>query len=246
MLTLEHVNKTFGGHVAVRDLSLSVAPKEIYALVGPNGSGKTTIIRLIAGLLAPSAGHILVGGADVVRRPDDARARIGYIPDEPAAWPGMTGVELLHFVGALYGVPPRSREERIPELLRLFSLEETANGQFAALSRGNRQKISILAAFLHHPELLLIDEPIVGLDPESAAIAKARFVDLARAGSAVLMVTHTLPVAEEIATRIGVLVQGRLVAEGSMEEIRQRAGRGGAATLEECYAALAGHAADRT
>ncbi len=238
MLNVQHLTKKFGEKTAVDDVSFSIAPGEILALIGPNSSGKTTIVRSIVGMLATDGGSITVGDLDVARDPEKTKAMIGYIPDEPVAWSGMTGEELLHFVGALFGVDPKTRAERISSLLPLFSLRGTEREYFEDYSRGNKQKWSILAALLHSPKLLLIDEPIVGLDPESAQIAKDAFVRFAKDVGAVLLVTHTLPVAEEIATSIGVLKSGRLHSLGSFADLRAKAGLDGSASLEAVYARL--------
>lgn len=237
MLTIDHVSKRFQEKRAVDDVSLSVASGEIFALIGSNGSGKTTLIKTIAGLLRQDEGRIDVGGHDTVREPRVAKQIIGYIPDEPAAWPGMTGEEFLHFVGALYHIDENTRKRRIAELLPLFRLDGSEKDFFDGYSRGNKQKFSILAAFLHDPKLLLIDEPIVGLDPESAATATKLFRKFAAHGGTILLVTHTLPVAEAIGSRIGILKHGKLIAVGTLSEIRARAGKT-AASLEELYTFL--------
>lgn len=239
MLHLENFTKRFGDVTAVRGVNFDINPGEIFALIGPNSSGKTTIVKTVAGLLHPDGGMITVGNFNTKRHPIESKRLVGYIPDEPAAWSGMTGEELLHFVGALYGMSAPLRAERIRELLPLFALEGIAQDYFDNYSRGNKQKFSILAALLHEPKLLLIDEPIVGLDPESAAKAKTLFSQFARDGGAVLLVTHTLPVAQSVADRIGVLVGGELRASGTLAELRTFAGKGATATLEAVYTAIA-------
>lgn len=238
MITLDHVTRRFGEKVAVNDVSFSVAPGEIFSLIGANGSGKTTIIKMIAGILLPNDGTISVGGEDAVVSPLKTKAQIGYIPDEPASWPGMTGEEFLHFVGALYQVPEATRRKKIAELLPLFQLDGSETELFDGYSRGNKQKFSILAALLHEPKVLLIDEPIVGLDVDSARVAKDVFQHFAENGGSILLVTHTLPVAEAISTRIGILKQGKLIATGTLEEVRHLADRGPTASLEELYTLL--------
>lgn len=243
MLRIENFTKRFGDVTAVRDVSLAIAPGEIFALIGPNSSGKTTIVKSVAGLLAADRGAITIGGIDLRRDAVAAKRLIGYIPDEPAAWSGMTGTELLHFVGALYGMDASLRTERIREMLPTFALEGIADDYFENYSRGNKQKFSILAALIHEPKLLLIDEPIVGLDPGSAAKARALFTAFAKAGGSVLLVTHTLPVAQAIADRIGVLVRGELRAAGTLSELRAEAHKGANATLETVYTAFAKDAA---
>src|SRR3989338_3416544 len=238
MLQISKLTKKFGEKMAVDGVSFAIRPKEIFALIGPNSSGKTTIVKTIAGILRPNEGIVLVGGNDVLTKPIETKAAIGYIPDEPTVWSGMTGEEFLHFSGALYGVLPALRTKKIEELLPVFALNGLEKDYFDSYSRGNKQKFSILAALLHEPKLLLIDEPVVGLDPESAAIAKKLFREFAKRGGAVLLVTHTLPVAEEISTRIGVLKDGALLSVGTFDELRERAQGEVGATLEQVYTAL--------
>lgn len=241
MLAVKNLTKQFGSHAAVHDVSFSVAANEIFSLIGPNGSGKTTIVKNIVGLLHPSIGSVTVGGFDVVEKPREAKSLIGYIPDEPNVWQKMTGEEFLHFVGTLYEMDEESRIRKIRELLPIFHLEKITGQYFEEYSRGNKQKFSILAALLHSPRLLIIDEPIVGLDPTSARIAQRVFADFASGGGAILLVTHTLSVAQILATKIGVLKNGRLVASGTFEELKKEAGiHKHSATLDDVYAALAG------
>jgi ABC-2 type transport system ATP-binding protein len=239
MLNVNNLTKRFGGRTAVEGVSFSIKPGEIFSLIGPNGSGKTTIVKTVAGLLRPDAGGVSVGGFDTVVNPVEAKGLLGYIPDEPAIWPGMTGEEFLNLTGALYSLDEKTRAEGIPGLLATFDLKDTERGDFDDYSRGNKQKFAILAALLHKPKLLLIDEPIVGLDPTSAGVAEKLFADFAREGGAVLLVTHTLSVAQKISHRIGVLKNGRLLATGTLDELRAQAKLSGDADLEAVYRALA-------
>lgn len=235
MLILDHVTKRFGEKIAVDDVSLSVAPGEIFSLIGSNGSGKTTLVKMIVGLLRPDLGTITVHQNNVVKEPLKTKSLIGYIPDEPATWPGMTGEEFLHFVGALYGIDEAKRTQKIHELLPLFHIDGSESDDFDGYSRGNKQKFSILAALLHEPKLLLIDEPIVGLDPESAVVAKNIFTEFAKNGGSVLLVTHTLPVAETISNRIGILKHGKIASIGSLADIREHIHQSPSASLEAIY-----------
>lgn len=239
MLKVEKLTKHFGSNKAVDDVSFEVKSGEIFSLIGPNSSGKTTIIKSIAGLLQPTSGSIQVGGYEVVKNPEEAKAQIGYIPDEPSVWPFMTGEEFLYFTQALFGADEKVRMESLPGLLDKFDLAGLEKQYFEEYSRGNKQKFSIIAAMSHHPKLLLIDEPIVGLDPTSAETAKKMFVDFAKNGGAVLLVTHTLHVAEEISDRIGFLKKGALTACGTLAELHEKVGLGQDLPLEEVYKKLA-------
>ncbi len=235
MFTFANVTKKFGDHVAVDNVSLSIQAGEIFTLIGPNGSGKTTIIKMIAGLLRPDQGMISIENFDVVKQPIEAKSHIGYIPDEPMVWGQMTGEEFLHFSGALYGMPGQVRVEKIKQWLVTFHLEGLEQGLFASYSRGNRQKFSIIAAMMHAPKLLLVDEPIVGLDPQSTEIAKTVFTQFAEDGGIIFLVTHTLSFGESIATRVGLLHYGKLQAIGTLAELRTEAGLDKEATLEDIY-----------
>ncbi len=238
-LQISDLTKKFGKVTAVDAVKLTIPTGSIYSLIGPNGSGKTTIVKMICGLLQPTNGTITVHGVNVVTQPVEAKGAIGYIPDEPSIWASMTGMEFLHFTGVLYGMDEKSRSDEIARLLALFKLESIANNFFEDYSRGNKQKFAIIAAMMHHPRLLVIDEPIVGLDPTSADIVKQQFVDYAKAGGTIFLVTHTLPVAQEISDRIGVLRGGRLVAEGSFAELRDQAHLRADAELHDIYQTLA-------
>ena len=238
MLKIKNLTKTFGELKAVDDVSVTVSEGEIFSLIGPNGSGKTTIIKVIAGLLQPTGGEVVVYGSNVSKDPIKSKLQIGYIPDEPTVWSSMTGEEFLHFTGALFGVESGQRTNKISELLSLFKLEGIEKNYFENYSRGNKQKFTIIAALLHSPKILLIDEPIVGLDPHSAEIAKNKFREFANDGGIILMATHTLTVAKEISDRIGILKQGNLLKSGTFEYLKEVAKIEGEATLEQVYNSL--------
>lgn len=238
MLEVKNLTKTFGKLTAVDDVSFQVKPGEIFALIGPNGSGKTTIIKIISGLLQPTKGEVVIGDYDVVKNQIEAKRLIGYVPDEPVIWSSMTGEEFLHFSGALYDIDEKERIEKIPKLLSIFNLKGIEKGYFEDFSRGNKQKFVILAALLHNPKLLLIDEPIVGLDPTSAEIAKQKFVELAKNGCAVFLVTHTLSVAQNIANRIGILHKGKLLVADTFENLKSKASLSSGASLDDVYGAF--------
>jgi ABC-2 type transport system ATP-binding protein len=237
-LKIKKFTKTFGDVKAVQNLNLTLKEGEIFSLIGPNGSGKTTIIKSIAGLLYPTTGEIEVNGLNVVSEPERSKAMIGYIPDNPEIWSYITGEEFLYMVGAFYGIDKQETADRIPDLLNIFNLSGVEKNYFRDYSRGNKQKFTILAALLHKPRLLLIDEPIVGLDPISADTAQREFKKFASEGGAVLMATHTLEVAENISDRIGFLKQGRATTIGNIQELRRKAGLGQKAKLNNIYKKL--------
>jgi ABC-2 type transport system ATP-binding protein len=239
MLTVHNLTKYFGNKKAVDGVSFEIKKGEIFTLIGPNSSGKTTIIKSIIGLLAPTSGTITVDMYDVVKNPEKSKSCIGYIPDEPSIWPYMTGGEFLYFTQALFGIKEQVRRNSLPKLLETFNLQGLEKEYFDDYSRGNKQKFSITSAMSHNPSLLLVDEPIVGLDPTGAEIAKKLFVDYAKSGGSVLLVTHTLSVAEEISDRIGFLKNGKLVIAGTLSELRTKADLKETASLEEVYKKLA-------
>lgn len=240
MLEISQLQKKFGKeNTAVDDVSLSVAKGSIYSLIGPNGSGKTTIIKIIAGLLQPTSGSVTIDGIDVVEAPTEAKAKIGYIPDNPTVWGKMTGREFLHFTGALYGMEEQERESRIDKFLPVFSLEGVDDMYFEYYSRGNRQKFTILAALLHEPELLLIDEPIIGLDQESVEILEGLLQDFRDDGGSVLITTHILDIADHVTDAAAVLSAGRIQASGTLDELRSAAELDDSSTLKDIYTAFA-------
>ncbi|MBI4457729.1 ABC transporter ATP-binding protein [Candidatus Uhrbacteria bacterium] len=223
-LELKNVTKKFGDLTAVKQLSLHVHPGEIYGLIGPNGSGKTTTIKMIAGLYRPTKGSLKVAGIDTGEGPIAAKRLVGYVPDDPVAYGRLTGREFLEFVGELYGMERDRRDRAIEKLLADYRLGVLADGLFELYSRGNKQKISFIAALLHEPKLLLVDEPMVGLDPESARITERLLQAFADRGGTVLLSTHTLSVAEDVCHRLGILKEGELVEEGRISQLKTAAG----------------------
>ncbi len=223
-LELRSLTKTFGETVAVSHVDLVVQPGEIFGLIGPNGSGKTTTLRTICGLYRPTKGTVRVAGFDIMKDPTKAKWHLGYVPDEPAAYDRLTGREFLEFVGELYGMDRRDRDARIGMFLERYGIERHANGMFGRYSRGTRQKISLIAGLLHQPALLLVDEPMVGLDPESMRTTLEIFREHAADGGAIVISTHALATAEEICTRFGILRDGKLVGTGTRDELRAAAG----------------------
>lgn len=235
-LELRDATKSFGRTTAVHALRMSIDPGEIYGLIGPNGSGKTTTVKMAAGLHRPTSGSVRVKGVDISAMPTKAKRVIGYVPDDPSAYDRLSGREFMAFVGELFGMERGPRDARIESLLREYRIEGMVDGPFGSYSRGTKQKISILAALLHDPALLLVDEPMVGLDPESMIVTKRLLATFAANGGAVLLSTHSLPVADELCQRFGVLSGGTLIAEGTHGELAAKAGHAG--TLEDIYLAL--------
>ncbi len=238
MLKVNNLTKFFDNNKAVDNVSFSIKEGEIFSLIGPNSSGKTTIVKNIIGLLEPTKGNITINGFDISKDKEKAKALIGYIPDEPSIWPYMTGEEFINFTKALFFVKDKNHKKDYEKLISEFDLNGVEKKYFEEYSRGNKQKFSIISAMSHKPKLLLIDEPIVGLDPTSASIAKDLFVKYKKSGGAILLVTHTLPVAQEISDRIGVLKNGELIAIGTFEELKEKAKLGDTVTLEDVYKKL--------
>jgi ABC-2 type transport system ATP-binding protein len=241
MLLIDHLTKRFGDKTAVDDLCLEVAAGELYAFLGPNGAGKTTTLKCVAGLLWPTGGHVLVGGHDVHAHAVAAKRLLSYVPDQPFLYEKLSGREFLGFVGRLYGLGREECAEAVSRLVAMFEAEEWAHELAENYSHGMRQKIVLSAALLHDPRLIVIDEPMVGLDPRSAKLVKTVLRERVAEGCAILMSTHTLSVAEEVADRIGIIDRGRLVAEGTYGELRQSASA--SEGLEDIFLELTGGAA---
>ena len=250
LIELRQLVKKYGDKAAVDDVSLDVYSGEIFGFLGPNGAGKTTTIKAIVGLLRPTSGTVRVAGYDVQTRPLEAKAASGYVPDQPNLYPKLTARELLRFVADLYGVAGVQVERRIEELLRLFDLTAAADDTIDSYSHGMRQKTSLASALIHDPKALVLDEPTVGLDPKSARLIKDILRQLAERGATVFLSTHILEIAENMCDRIGIIHQGRLIAVGSMAELRAlpeegRDGVGrGESRLEDIFLSLTGGAED--
>lgn len=224
MIELERLTKKFGSFWAVRDLSLKVRPGEIFGFLGPNGAGKTTTIRMMAGLMKPTSGRILLDGKDVFRKPEEAKAILGYIPDRPYLYEKLTGGEFLEFIAGLHHLEQEDGwEKRSQGLLEYFDLLPWRRELIESYSHGMRQRLIITAALLHRPKVLVVDEPVVGLDPRGVRLVKSLFRDLVNDGMALFLSTHILGIAEDLCPRIGIIHEGQLVALGSMSEIREQA-----------------------
>ena len=224
MIVVENVVKQYGRFTAVDGVTLDVRPGEIHGFLGPNGAGKTTTLRMIAGLLKPTSGRIEVNGHDLATDAEAAKASLGFIPDRPFIYEKLTAGEFLRFHGGLYGLDGSGIHGRVHEMLDLFELRRWENELVESFSHGMKQRLVMSAAFLHRPQAVAVDEPMVGLDPRGARLIKDVFRRMAGHGVGILMSTHTLEVAQELCSRISIIHKGRIIAQGTVEEVRRMAG----------------------
>ena len=241
MIELKSLTKNYGDYKAVDDLNLYVKKGEIFGFIGPNGAGKTTTIKMIGGILAPSAGIVKIAGIDIQQEPEKAKGKIGFIPDRPYLYEKLTGREFLKFTADLYGVPDDVFSQKAQQNLEMFSLADWSDELIESYSHGMKQRLIMSAALLHDPEVIIVDEPMVGLDPMAILMVKDLFQRLAHEGVTVFMSTHTLAVAEEICERIGVINRGQLIASGTTADLRREANATGAA-LEQVFINLTNNA----
>jgi ABC-2 type transport system ATP-binding protein len=227
MIEVEDLVKKYGAYAAVDGVSLSVAAGQIHGFLGPNGAGKTTSIRCVAGLLKPTSGRISINGRDLAREPEAAKAALGFIPDRPFIYEKLTAGEFLRFHGGLYGMTNADVQARAAETLDLFELRRWEGELVESFSHGMRQRLVMCAAFLHRPQAVLVDEPMVGLDPRGARLIKQVFRHMSEKGVAILMSTHTLEVAQEMCDQISIINKGRIIARGTVDELREKAGSPG-------------------
>lgn len=239
IIKVKSVSKLFGAVKAVRDLNLVVKAGEISGLLGPNGSGKSTTMKIIMGILKPDSGMVNVSGVDVKERPVDARRMIGYVPETPYLYEYLTAAEYLDFVGVAYGIEPEVRKQRVEELLQALQMDGHVNEIMSGFSQGMKQKIALTAALLHKPKVLILDEPLNGLDPRSARIVKELLHRLAKEDVAILFSTHVLEIVEAICRRVTIMNEGLVLAEGSVQELRSMAGLNGS-SLEDVFLKLTG------
>jgi len=238
MIELIGLTKRYGKVVAVEDLSLNVAAGEVFGFLGPNGAGKTTTIRMMMGLIQPTAGQIRLAGFDLATDDLAAKQLCGFVPDRPHIYEKLTGAEFLDFVAGLYGVAPTEARERRTQLLAMFDLTEWAHELVETYSHGMKQRTVMAAALIHAPRLLVLDEPLVGMDPRGARLLKHTLRELSRAGATVFVSTHSLWLAEELCDRIGIIVGGRLQAVGSLAELSALAGLPHGTPLEDVFLKL--------
>ena len=224
MIQVRDLVKSFGAFKAVDGVSLEVEAGEIHGFLGPNGAGKTTMIRVIAGLLKPTSGSVSIDGHDLASDPVRAKSALGFIPDRPFLYEKLTALEFLAFHGGLFGMEGPELKHRAAELLELFELTRWGDELIEAFSHGMKQRLVMCAAFLHRPRAVLVDEPMVGLDPRGARLIKDIFRGMSRKGVAILMSTHTLEVAQEMCDRISIILGGRIIARGTVDELRALSG----------------------
>ena len=220
MLHIEHLTKTYGDKRAVDDLTLHIAPGEIYGFIGHNGAGKTTTLKCIAGILRFDTGEIVIDGHSVKEAPIECKKRIAYIPDNPDLYDFMTGIQFLNFIADIFGIDAGTREERIAKYAASFELTEDLAQPISAYSHGMKQKLAMIAAWLHAPKLILMDEPFVGLDPKASHLLKTMMRAFCDEGGAIFFSTHVLEVAEKLCDKVAIIKNGRLVKAGSMEEVK--------------------------
>jgi ABC-2 type transport system ATP-binding protein len=236
MIELNHISKRYGTKTAVEDLHLRIEAGELFAFLGPNGAGKTTTIKMICGLLFPTSGTVRVGGFDMRTHGDAARQLISYLPDVPYLYEKLTGREFLQFIADMYGLARDRSARKIEEVIGLFELTDFVDDLTERYSHGMRQRTVFASALLHEPQLLIVDEPTVGLDPASVRKLKNILIDQTKRGTTVFLSTHSLDIVQELASRIGIIHQGKMIGCGSLEELRKRAEISG--TLEEVFLKL--------
>ena len=234
MLKITHLTKTFGEKKAVDDLSLEIAPGEIYGFIGHNGAGKTTTLKSVVGIQQFDAGEITIGGVSLKEDPLACKRQLAYIPDNPDLYDFMTGIKYLNFIADIFGVSVSDRQERIRKYAGLFELTDDLAQPIAAYSHGMKQKLAIISAWIHDPKLILMDEPFVGLDPKASHLLKGMMREVCDAGGAIFFSTHVLEVAEKLCDKVAIIKAGKLIRSGTMEEVK------GDDSLEEVFLELEG------
>jgi ABC-2 type transport system ATP-binding protein len=242
MIKLDRVTKRYGSKTAVHEITLDIAPGELFAFLGPNGAGKTTTIKMMCGLLFPTSGHVLIGGHDLRRDGDRARQLLSYVPDQPFLYEKLTGREFLQFIADMYGLAAEQARRRINEVIDLFELHEFVDDLTERYSHGMRQRTVFASALVHEPKVLIVDEPTVGLDPHSVRRLKDLLRRQADQGTTVFLSSHSLDVVEELADRIAIIEHGRLIACGPLAALRAQASSDG--SLEDVFLTLTSQATE--
>ncbi|WP_297069359.1 ABC transporter ATP-binding protein [Thermococcus sp.] len=221
MIGVEDLVKRFGSTVAVKGVTFTVDDGEIYGLLGPNGSGKSTTMKILAGILRPTSGKVFVSGIDASADPLRVREITGYVPETPILYESLTPIEFFNFVGGVRGIPRKALQERVEALVRAFGIEKYLGEMIGSLSFGTKQKVSLISAMLHDPEILILDEAMNGLDPKSARILRELLLQFKEEGKSVVFSTHVLALAETICDRVGVIYNGEIIAEGTVEQLKE-------------------------
>ena len=238
MIRFENLTKIYRGTKAVDNLNLNVPRGTIFGFIGPNGAGKTTTIKMMAGVLKPTRGKIYINGLDIAREPSKVKRIVGFIPDRPFLYEKLSGIEFLRFKAGLYRMKENRLDERITDLLSLFELTDWADELIESYSHGMKQRLIIASAMIHKPRVIIVDEPMVGLDPKGAKLVKEIFKEWANDGATVFMSTHTLALAQEVCQQIAIVDKGRIVASGTSEDLKKRAGVEG--NLESIFLKITG------
>jgi ABC-2 type transport system ATP-binding protein len=236
MIKVDHLHKKYGSFTAVKDLVLDIPAGELFCFLGPNGAGKTTTIKCMTGLLRPTSGSITIGGHDIVKKPLEAKRIMGYIPDMPYLYDRLTSIEFFEFMGELYGIPRQQVLKELPESFGFFGLDDHRNSLVRDLSHGLRQRLIYSATFLHNPKVLFVDEPLIGLDPYTIRLIKDFLREKTREGMTIFLTTHILSLAQDIADRIGIIMNGELITIGDFETLQSTAGIDGG--LEDVFIKL--------
>ena len=240
MIQLIDLTKKYSKVKAIDGINLEIKQGEIFGFLGPNGAGKTTTIKIMAGLLKPTSGRVIIDGNDITKNPLEAKKVVGFIPDRPFLYEKLTGKEFLRFMAGLYSIDTNSYESKISELLELFELGEWGDELIEGYSHGMQQRLVMSSALIHNPKVIIVDEPMVGLDPRGARLVKEIFKAISSKGTTIFMSTHTLEIAEEMCDRIAIIQEGKVIALGTMDELRNKADASKDQRLESVFLALTG------
>ena len=242
-IIIEGVTKTYGNVKALSNVSLRVGSGAVVGLLGPNGAGKSTLMKIVVGILRPTSGSVTVAGKNLATEPDSAKRHVGYLPENPSLYTGLTVREFLSFVGKIRDVPDEALRDRIAASLTTFSLEEKADALVGTLSKGMKQKVALIAAALHEPKVLVLDEPLTALDPRTQVFVNGWIASQGKSGTTVLLSTHNLEIAQNHATQMAIIDKGSIIAEGGLKELRKLADAGADARLDEVFLKLTAESA---